>query len=128
MFVQSAKRRQKPKEEYFNYHGINKTPNYELHHIVPFKRANNQTDANFIDDKRNLIYLSSSKHAEFTSSQNKNIRTSYSAPNLLFLHIDNADGFIVVDLTKQEALISENRIQEVVDYNKKLLSKFYNIP
>ncbi len=125
LFVQSAKRSTKPKDEYFKYHSIKPVPNYELHHIIPFKRANNQQDAHFIDDKRNMIYLSASKHAEFTKTQNVNIRASYTAPNLLFLQLDSIDQVITVNLANKEALLSAQHINEVVDYNRALLKKFY---
>ncbi len=125
LFVQSAQRSQKPKEEYFRYHNIKHTPNYELHHIIPFKRANNQQEAQYIDDERNMIYLSSQKHAEFTKSQNVNIRTSYSTPNILFLKLGSIDQIITVNLDNKEALLSVDKISEIINYNKKLLQKFY---
>lgn len=127
LFVQSAKRSQKPKNEYFNYHGIKPVPDYELHHVIPFKRATNQQDAQFIDDERNMIYLSSKKHDEFTRTQNINIRTSYSDPNMLFLQLDSINNVIIVDLNKNDALLAKKNIQEVLDYNKKLLQKFYQV-
>lgn len=125
LFVQSAQRSQKPKEKYFRYHNIKHTPNYELHHIIPFKRANNQQEAQYIDDERNMIYLSSQKHAEFTKSQNVNIRTSYSIPNILFLKLGSIDQIITVNLDNREALLSVDKIDEIINYNKILLQKFY---
>lgn len=127
VFTNKAERSQKPKTEYFKYHEIDKHSGYELHHIIPFKKANNKQDAKMIDDERNLIYLSSEKHAEFTTTQNVNIRTSYTNPNILFLQLDNADNFIIVDISKGDALVSKDKIQEMIEYNRRLLKKFYGV-
>lgn len=126
LFTQPAKRKQKPRDEYFNYHNIEKRQNYELHHIIPFKRAINKKDAQYIDDKRNLIYLSSEKHAEFTTSGNINIRASFRVPMMSFLRINDIENSITVDLNKKEALLSTQRIDEIVTYNKQLLQLFYS--
>ncbi len=127
LFVQSAKRSQKPKDEYFRYHNIKRNSHYELHHIIPFKRAVTQQDAQFIDDERNLIYLSTEKHAEFTATQNINIRASYSYPNILFLQLDNIEHIITVNLDKHDALMSVENIKDMVGYNRLLLKKFYQV-
>ncbi len=125
LFSETAKRAQKPKTEYFKYHKISKKANYELHHIIPFNKATNKKEAQFIDDERNLIYLSSEKHKEFSNKQNINICTKYSNPNLLFLQKNNTDGFICVNIDTEEALISKDKISELIEYNEKLLKIFY---
>lgn len=125
LFMQTAKRSQKAKDEYFRYHNIKKRSNYELHHIIPFKKAVSQLDAQYIDDQRNLIYLSTEKHLEFSSTQNINIRASYSNPILSFLPYDSIEGIINVDLDHDDALVAKNKVEEMISYNKLLLQKFY---
>ncbi len=127
LFLQSAKRSQKAKNEYFRYHNINRNAHYELHHIIPFKRAITQQDAQFIDDERNLIYLSDEKHAEFTATQNINIRASYTKPNILFLQLDNIENIITVNLDQRDALLSTDKIKDIISYNKLLIRKFYQV-
>ena len=127
LFVQKAERRQKPKDAYFKYHHISKQVGYELHHIIPFKRAQTQSDAQWIDDERNLIYLSSKKHSEFTATQNINVRTSYAQPILSFLQLDTIDGIINVDVDNKDAIVAKDKINEMVEYNRRLLKKFYHI-
>ena len=127
LFLKKAERSQKPKIEYFRYHNIKKEPGYELHHIVPFNKALTQQEAQWIDDKRNMIYLSTEKHAEFTTTRNINIRTSYTQPNFSFLPIDSINGIINVDLRRGEALLSTERVPEMIEYNKRLLKKFYGV-
>ena len=126
LFVHPAQRGQKPKDKYFKYHNVSKRQDYELHHIVPFKKASTQKEAKYIDDERNLIYLSSNKHAEFTATHNINIRASYNEPILSFLQLNDIDNIINVDLSKKDALMSSQKIGEMVDYNKRLLRIFYS--
>ncbi len=125
-FVQKAQRKQKPKDAYFKYHHISKRAGYELHHIIPFNRAQNQSDAQWIDDERNLIYLSSEQHAKFTATQNINIRTSYAQPVLHFLPLNSIDQIIDINIDKSEALLAKDKIDEILEYNKRLLKKFYS--
>ncbi len=127
LFAQTAKRKQSPKAKYFESNGINKCIGYELHHIIPFSKANTQKDAEFLDDERNLIYLEKSKHLEFTSSNNVNICVSYNKPIISFLEVDNRDRIINVNTETQEALLSEEFIPQMKEYNKKLLHIFYQI-
>ncbi len=128
LFVQSPKRKQKPKDAYFKYHQIHKQAGYELHHIIPFNRAQTQADAQWIDDERNLIYLSTAKHAEFTATQNSNVRTSYAQPILSFLQLDTIDKIIHVDIDNEDAIVAKDNINAMVEYNKRLLEKFYPTP
>lgn len=126
LFIQKAERRQKPKDAYFAYHHISKQAGYELHHIIPFNRAQTQSDAQWIDDERNLIYLSSAKHAEFTATQNINIRTSYARPILSFLQVDSIDNIININVEQDDAKIDLDRVNDMVEYNRRLLAKFYH--
>lgn len=124
LFNAAAKRGEKGKYEYFNRHAAEKSTDFELHHIVPFSKAQTKSDALLIDDFKNLIYLHKRKHEEFTSKQNKNVIFKYEKnnPNVIFL--DFKDGFIMVDITK-EARFSRRLSESVKLYNNKLLKKFY---
>ncbi len=126
LFDAKANRGAKAKSEYFDKHNISKTDGYELHHIIPFSKAQNKNDAVFIDDFKNLIYLSHNKHDEFTISGSKNVIMKYTEnnPNILFMDFD--DSFILVDINK-DALISESLLPIVKSYNQQLLKKFYYI-
>lgn len=126
LFLQQPKRKNS-KTEYFDYHNIKKQDNYELHHIIPFKRAERQAEAQLIDDKRNLIYVRSDKHSEFTSTHNINVRVSYIDAIMLFLELNTTDNIIKVNLNTKEAIVSKDRVQEIINYNKQLLKKFYNL-
>ena len=126
LFNPNASRGQKAKLEYFKNHNISKHTGYQLHHIIPFSKAQNKGDAVFIDDFRNLIYLEEKKHDEFTVKGNKHIIFNYTEnnPNILFLDFENS--FIIVNLTT-DALFSPELLPAVKKYNHDLLNKFYYI-
>ena len=97
-----------------------------MHHIVPFSKAQNKSDAVFVDDIKNLIYLKDKKHDEFTITGSKHLILKYTqnSPNILFM--DFEDSFILVDITK-DALFSESLLPTVKEYNQMLLRKFYYV-
>lgn len=119
-------RGEKPKSEYFREHNVQKNKGYELHHIVPFSKAQNKSDVAFIDNYKNLIYLHSDKHLEFTANSNKNVIMKYKAANPNILFLDFEDSFIIVDINK-DALLAPALIPEIKQYNEILLKKFYYV-
>lgn len=126
LFDEQANRGEKAKVEYFKHHSTPKTKGYQLHHIVPFSKAQNKSDALTIDDFRNLIYLKDEKHLEFTTVGKENVIMKYKEndPNVIFLNFD--DSFIIVDVTK-DALVSPQLLPEIKKYNEFLLRKFYYV-
>lgn len=126
LFSAQANRGAKAKTDYFKNHNVNKTVGYDLHHIVPFAKAQNKSDAVFVDDFKNLIYLSDKKHAEFTISGSKNVILKYTQNNPNVLFMDFNDSFIIVDITK-DALFSPSLLPIVKEYNIQLLKKFYYV-
>lgn len=126
LFDTRTNRGAKVKTEYFNQHNVSKTNGYELHHIIPFSKAQNKSDVIFIDDFKNLIYLNDKKHEEFTISGSKNviIKSVQNSPNILFM--DFNDRIILVNIYK-DALISPSLLPIIIKYNQQLLRKFYYI-
>lgn len=126
LFSEQTKRGDRAKSEYYKNHNVKKHDGYELHHIVPFSKAQNKSDAVFIDDYKNLIYLKNDKHLEFTSKGNKNVILKYTQnnPNVLFMDFD--DSFIIVNVDV-DALVSKHLLPAIKEYNQKLLKKFYYV-
>lgn len=126
LFNERANRGEKAKSEYFKYHNVGKTGGYELHHIIPFSKAKNKNDALYVDDYKNLIYLTAQKHAKFTAENNRNVIMKYAQgePNIIFM--DFEDGYILVDIAK-DALISPALLPQIKEYNQQLLKKFYYV-
>jgi len=71
--IETFKRSNKPKKDYFIYHNVEKTTDFELHHIVPISKARNKEEVKIIDNVYNLIYVHKKKHTEFTRNKNLNM-------------------------------------------------------
>lgn len=126
LFEGRTNRGAKAKSDYFKNHKIQKDNGYDLHHIIPFSRAENQRDTVFVDDYKNLIYLKETKHAEFTGLNSKNVIMKYSNNNQNILFGDFEDFYIIVDIDK-EALFNKELLPIVKEYNEILLKKFYYV-
>lgn len=126
LFDVNANRGARAKSEYFKNHCVSKTAGYDLHHIIPFSKAQTKKDAIYIDDFKNLIYLKNKKHDEFTMSGSKNVIMKYTNvnPYILFMNFD--DAVILVDITK-DAMFSKHLLPKVKEYNDMLLRKFYYV-
>jgi len=124
IFDEKAQRGQKAKSDYFKQHNVKKCVGYDLHHIIPFSKAENKNDATYIDNFKNLIYLRDEKHTEFTVAGSKNIILKYNTnnPTVLFMNFD--DSFIMVDIVN-DALFSRDLLPSVKEYNNFLIKKFY---
>ncbi len=124
IFDENTPRKEKSKVEYIKYHNINKSIEFEFHHIVPFSMASNKNDTIYLDSYKNLIYLHKDKHLEFSARGNKNVRLRYDEDkeNILFLDFD--DGFIIVDMSR-EALIEKKLLPLLKKYNDSLIRRFY---
>lgn len=127
LFVHKATRKQSSKEEYFKQHKIEKCYNYHLHHIIPFSKAATQNDAEWIDDYRNLIYISETKHNEIPTKNNPNIIMSYTDPIINLASQEMRGKIININLSSKDALLNNQLIQTMTDYNGQLLHKFYGI-
>ena len=126
LFNEQTRRSGTAKNEYFLNHNITKNPRYELHHIIPFSKAQNKSDAVFIDNFKNLIYLKNEKHSEFTANKNRNVIIKYTVNNPNVIFMDFNDSFILVDISK-DALISSELLPKIKTYNEFLLKKFYYV-
>ena len=125
LFDEQVSRGAKAKNDYFQHHSTTKKQGYELHHIIPFSRAQNKSDAVTIDDFRNLIYLSSDKHSEFTRLGKDNVILKLDENNSSVVFLDFGDSVIIVDLNK-DAIVSQTLLPEIKKYNTILLKKFYH--
>ncbi|MDE6850817.1 MAG: hypothetical protein K2J54_05785 [Clostridia bacterium] len=125
LFDEHTVRGEKAKREYFKFHNVSRNDAYELHHIVPFSKAENKSDAVLIDNYKNLIYLNSEKHSQFTVAKNRNVILKYNRENPELLFLDFNNGYILVDITK-DALFSPTLLPAVKEHNETLLKKFYH--
>ena len=92
-----------------------------------FTRAITQNDAEWIDDYRNLIYISETKHNEIPIKNNPNIIMSYTDPIINLVSQEMRGKIININLSSNDALLNTDLIRIMTEYNGKLLHKFYGI-
>lgn len=125
LFVEEQlKRKQSVKIEYFSYHGIDKNTNFELHHIIPIRKARNKPEFELIDNVKNLVYLSKSKHKEITKNHDKNAYLCINQKKVALL--DFQKNAILAENSK-DAFYSEEQktINQMISHNRKLLKQAY---
>jgi hypothetical protein len=105
--------------EYFCKHKIDKTIGFELHHVIPLVNAETDEQYKLYDNWENLVYIDGGKHSIITQSKNKFIIMSNEAENILLS--DYFDEQIKL-INKKNVLYNVSLINEMLDYNKKLLS------
>ena len=115
-------RSQTAKDNYFREHSLNKTINFELHHVIPFRYAKNKYDFKLIDDYKNLIYLHKSKHRKITKNNDKNVILYADNIKVKFKDFDN--NLIVADNNKH-AKYSKKKTTIMNNYNGKLLESIF---
>lgn len=113
-----AKRSQKEKELYFNFHNISQKEGYELHHIYPISYATSKKDLELIDNHKNLIYLSSQIHSKIP--KNNTFIVLEVIDNKIFL-VDKFNNR-KLDITN-DCLINYEKIKDLVKYNQNLIER-----
>ena len=115
-------RSQSAKEEYFLKHKIEKKNNFELHHIVPFGKANTKEDAKLIDNYKNFIYLSKTKHKEFTKKRNENVVMRMSDNFINFFDFNNNSIYVENNIN---SFYNKNLKNDLNNYNNNLINYIY---
>ena len=113
------------KIDYFKYHGVENTINFELHHIIPISQAKNKEEFKLIDDKRNIIYLEKNKHKEISKNNHSNVYLELNKTIASFCDFNNNK---IITKNKTDALYStaQNIINNLINYNRSLLKNIYN--
>jgi len=61
------------KYQYFVKHKVNKTPGFELHHVVPLAWSESIHHFKMLDKWENMVYIDAFSHAKITQNKNKNV-------------------------------------------------------
>ncbi len=61
------------KYQYFVKHKVDKTPGFELHHVVPLAWAESIHHFKMLDKWENMVYIDAFSHAKITQNKNKNV-------------------------------------------------------
>jgi hypothetical protein len=124
IFNTSIQRGEKAKRDYFNKHRIEKTTNFQLHHIVPISNAKNQNDMLDIDNFKNLVYLSSTIHKSFPRRDNKYVKLFYSNDKKRLTFTNFRDQAITAEIC-QEVLLKKSFLPHMTEHNRFLLKKYF---
>ena len=106
------------KNRYFREHKVEKTPGFELHHVVPLAWSQTEEQFKLFDSWLNMVYISGHEHAIITQNKNRNVRMFADNENLsLCDFIENC-----VELENRRNLLYLHKHQpQMLDYNRQLV-------
>ncbi len=118
------KRSTSVKNEYFKIHQVEKTKDFELHHIIPISKARNKKEVKMLDNVKNLIYLHKNKHRKITNNKNKNVYLCIDENKAVFLDFEKHS--IVAKNNEDSLYAKKKKIISLMDkHNKEMISKIY---
>lgn len=105
------------KKKYFEQHRVERTPGFELHHVVPLGWAESEGQFKLFDDWQNMVYISAFVHAQITQNRNRNVCMAASHNDLILS--DYGDNS--VHLKSGESLLYNPSKQPILlEYNERL--------
>lgn len=110
------------KVQYFKNHGVERSPGFELHHVVPLSWSESQQQFKLFDNWKNMVYINAFDHATITQNRNRNVLmkaangdivlSDYSSNRVHLRHGDN----LLYSVDKQSMMLDYNRrLRESVD-------------
>lgn len=107
------------KDLYFSQHKVNKTPGFELHHVIPLAWSESREHFKILDKWENMIYIDAFSHAKITQNNNKNIIMTFENNDMLLS--DYSENCVYLKNTKN-ILYEPNKKTILGDYNHELVS------
>ena len=117
------------KQEYFVYHDVERRDNFEVHHIIPLKKARNVENGRakwrLIDDHLNMIYIHKSTHQNITNLGEKYAVLKIDQNKIVFSHLNGSEGIRATN--GEDALYTRDpsKIEEIAHYNERLVKSIY---
>ncbi len=110
------------KVQYFKQHRVNRSPGFELHHVVPLAWSESEEQFKLFDNWQNMVYISAFEHAQITQNRNRNVVMAADGENIILsdysdnqIYLANRDT-ILYDPEKQPVMLGYNRqLIEAVD-------------
>lgn len=105
------------KLQYFKNHGVERSPGFELHHVVPLSWSESQQQFKLFDNWKNMVYISAFDHATITQNRNRNVLMK--AANGDIVLSDYSSNSVHLKDGKN-LLYSVDKQPIIVDYNRRL--------
>ena len=106
------------KDRYFKNHRVNKSPGFELHHVVPLGWAESDEQFKIFDNWQNMVYIKAYEHAIITQNQNRNVQMTASENDLILSDYRDSS----VHLRKNENILYASKFQaQMLAHNRELV-------
>ncbi len=106
------------KLQYFKQHRVDRSPGFELHHVVPLAWSESKEQFKLFDNWENMVYISAFEHAQITQNRNRNVVMTADDENIVLS--DYSDNQVY--LTNRETILYDSRNQPIMlEYNRQLL-------
>lgn len=105
------------KVQYFKNHGVERSPGFELHHVVPLSWSESQQQFKLFDNWKNMVYISAFDHATITQNRNRNVLMKAANGDIILSDHGNNS----VRLKDGESILySVDKQPVMLDYNRRL--------
>lgn len=114
----TRKRSQKQRAKYFIWHKVKGKEGHQAHHICPINYARTKNELEFLDNYKNLIYISDSTHLKIPHDNNLYIKIFLKDDRLFLLDITNPTNKIEIT---NDVILNPKNIKKMIEYNQKII-------
>lgn len=121
-----VKRKGSIKIDYFPFHEVSRTKDFELHHIVPINKVRNKHEFQLVDNVKNLLYLAKNKHKQISNANNTHNYLLLTESDATFCDMHTKDKITAIN--QKDALYSRttSKIENLLKYNRDLLKIIFD--
>lgn len=110
------------KVQYFKNHGVERSPGFELHHVVPLGWSESRQQFKLFDNWKNMVYINAFDHATITQNRNRNVLMRAANGDIILsdysnnsVHLKDGEN-LLYSVAKQPIMLEYNRrLRESVD-------------
>lgn len=116
--IDVMKRSLAEKDLYFQRHKVNKTPGFEIHHVVPLSWAESPEQYKLFDKWENMVYIDAYRHAIITQNRNRNVEMSIEGQDIKLS--DYRGNSIILSYEEKNILYNPGYQEKMLGYNREL--------
>lgn len=105
------------KVQYFKNHGVERSPGFELHHVVPLSWSESQQQFKLFDNWKNMVYINAYDHATITQNRNRNVLMKAANGDIVLSDYSSNSVHLKVG---ENLLYSVDKQPTMLDYNRRL--------